>query len=131
MADTDLGHGPIRSALSYEAVTGGRLIMLHGRRAECGGARPAPFAAMLMASLQGDGAKAAPLIETTIAEAAASGQGIAATYAHWAAAILNNGLGRYAEALAAAQYASQETRALYFSAWALPELVEAASALRQ
>jgi DNA-binding CsgD family transcriptional regulator len=91
------------------------------------GARSAPFAAMLMASLRGDHGEAVPLIEATIAEAAASGQGIAATYAHWAAAILNNGLGRYADALAAAQYASQETPALYMSMWALPELVEAAT----
>ena len=80
-----------------------------------------------MASLRGDHAVAASLIEATIAEAAARGQGIAAAYAHWAAAILNNGLGRYAEALAAAQYASQETPALYMSMWALPELVEAAA----
>jgi DNA-binding CsgD family transcriptional regulator len=91
------------------------------------GARSAPFAAMLMASLRGDHGEAVPLIEATIAEAAASGQGIAATYAHWAAAILNNGLGHYADALAAAQYASQETPALYMSMWALPELVEAAT----
>jgi DNA-binding CsgD family transcriptional regulator len=91
------------------------------------GARSAPFAAMLMASLRGDQAAATPLIEATIADAAARGQGIAATYAHWAAAILNNGLGRYADALAAAQYASQETPALYMSMWALPELVEAAA----
>ena len=90
------------------------------------GARSVPFATMLMASLRGDQAEATPLIEATIAEAAARGQGIAATYAHWAAAILNNGLGRYHQALAAAQCASQETPALYMSMWALPELVEAA-----
>src|SRR5208282_1328205 len=91
------------------------------------GAHSAPFTAMLMASLRGDHAAAAPLIEATIADAAATGQGIAATYAHWAAAILNNGLGRYQEAMAAAHYASQETPTLYMSMWALPELVEAAA----
>jgi DNA-binding CsgD family transcriptional regulator len=91
------------------------------------GARSAPYAAILMASLRGVDAEAAPLIEATIAEAAAGGHGAAATYAHWAAAILNNGLGRYAEALAAAQYASREPPALYMSMWALPELVEAAT----
>jgi DNA-binding CsgD family transcriptional regulator len=91
------------------------------------GARGAPYAAMLMASLRGDHAEAVPLIEATIAEAAAGGHGAAATYAHWAAAILNNGLGRYADALAAAQYATQEPPALYMSMWALPELVEAAA----
>jgi DNA-binding CsgD family transcriptional regulator len=91
------------------------------------GARSAPFAAMLMASLRGDHAEAAPLIQATIAEAEARGQGMAATYAHWTAAILNNGLGRYQKALAAAQHASQEPLALCMSMWALPELVEAAA----
>jgi len=48
------------------------------------------------------------------------------TYAHWAAAILYNGLGRYADALAAAEQASQDKPALYMAMWALPELIEAA-----
>jgi DNA-binding CsgD family transcriptional regulator/tetratricopeptide (TPR) repeat protein len=91
------------------------------------GAHAAPFAAMLTASLRGDHAEAARLIEATIADAEATSQGIAATCAHWAAAVLNNGLGRYADALAAARYASQETPALYMAMWALPELVEAAA----
>ena len=91
------------------------------------GSRSAPFAAMLLASLRGDQAEATPLIEATIAEATAAGQGIAVTYAHWAAAILANGLGRYADALAAAQQASQDSPALYMAMWALPELIEAAT----
>ena len=91
------------------------------------GSRSAPFAAMLLASLRGDQAEAAPLIEATIAAATAGGQGIAVTYAHWAAAILANGLGRYADALAAAQQASQDSPALYMAMWALPELIEAAT----
>ncbi|MGO8893475.1 MAG: ATP-binding protein [Streptosporangiaceae bacterium] len=90
------------------------------------GTRSAPFAAMLLASLRGNQAEAGPLIEATIAEAAAGGQGIAVTYAHWAAAILYNGLGRYADARAAAQQASQDKPALYTAMWALPELIEAA-----
>ena len=49
------------------------------------------------------------------------------TYAHWAAAILANGLGRYAAALAAARHASQDSPALYMAGWALPELIEAAA----
>ena len=92
------------------------------------GSRSAPFAAMLLASLRGDQAEAAPLIEATIAEATAGGQGIAVTYAHWAAAILYNGLGRYADALAAAGQASQDTPALFMAMWALPELIEGARA---
>jgi DNA-binding CsgD family transcriptional regulator len=90
------------------------------------GSRAAPFTAMMLASLRGSHAEAVPLIETIIAEAAAGGQGIAVTYAHWAAAILYNGLGRYADALAAARQATEDTPGLYVSMWALPELIEAA-----
>jgi DNA-binding CsgD family transcriptional regulator len=94
---------------------------------EVTGSRAAPFTAMLLASLRGCQAEATPLIEGTIAEATAGGQGIAVAYAHWAAAILANGLGRYADALVAARQASEDTSTLYISMWALPELIEAAA----
>jgi len=94
---------------------------------EATGTRAAPFTAMMLASLRGRQAEAAPLIEATIAEATAGGQGIAVAYAQWTAAILANGLGRYADALAAARQAAQDTSALYISMWALPELIEAAA----
>ena len=91
------------------------------------GSRAAPFTAMMLASLRGRQADAAPLIKGTIAAATAGGQGIAVAYAHWAAAILANGLGRHADALAAARQASEDTSTLYISMWALPELIEAAA----
>ena len=94
---------------------------------EATGTRIAPFAAMLLDSYRGNDAEVTPLIEAIIAEATAGGQGIAVTYAHWAAAILANGLGRYADALQAARQASQDTPELYVSMWALPELIEAAT----
>jgi DNA-binding CsgD family transcriptional regulator len=94
---------------------------------EVTGSRAAPFTAMMLASLRGRQAEATPLIEGTIAEATAEGQGIAVAYAHWAAAILANGLGRYGDALAAARQASEDTSTLYISMWALPELIEAAT----
>ncbi|HYX59172.1 MAG TPA: LuxR C-terminal-related transcriptional regulator, partial [Streptosporangiaceae bacterium] len=94
---------------------------------EVTGSRAAPFTAMMLASLRGDQAEAARLIEATIAEATAGGQGIAVAYAHWAAAILANGLGQYEAALAAARQASEDTSTLYISMWALPELIEAAA----
>ena len=67
------------------------------------------------------------MIEDTIATAEAGGQGIAVAYAHWAAAILHNGLGHYQEALTAARQASDDVYALHIAMWALPELVEAAA----
>jgi DNA-binding CsgD family transcriptional regulator len=94
---------------------------------EATGSRSAPFTAMLLGSLRGREAEVAPLIEATITAATAGGQGIAVTYAHWAAAILYNGLGRYGEAREAAWQASQDTPGLYISMWVLPELIEAAA----
>ena len=93
---------------------------------EATGTRAAPFTAILLASWRGREAEAAPLIEVTIAEATAGGQGIAVTYARWAAAVLGNGLGRYPQALTAARQASEDMPGLYMSMWALPELIEAA-----
>ena len=93
---------------------------------EATGSRIAPFAAMFLAALRGNQAEVAPLIEATLAAAEVGGQGGAATYAHWVAAILHNGLGRYADALAAAEQATQATQDVSISTWALPELIEAA-----
>jgi ATP/maltotriose-dependent transcriptional regulator MalT len=50
-----------------------------------------------------------------------------AIYAHWAAAVLYNGLARYEDAAEAARQASSNTFDYFVSAWALPELVEAAA----
>jgi DNA-binding CsgD family transcriptional regulator len=94
---------------------------------EATGSRAAPFTAMMLASLRGQQAEASRLIEATIAEATAGGQGIAVAYAQWTAAILANGLGQYADALTAATHASEDTSTLYISMWALPELIEAAA----
>jgi hypothetical protein len=51
-----------------------------------------------VAAVRGSQAEAVPLIEATLEQAAAAGQGGAVTWAHWVAAILDNGLGRYQEA---------------------------------
>jgi hypothetical protein len=76
---------------------------------------------MLLAGFRGREAEAIPLIEATIAEAGAAGQGLAVTYAHWAAAIAANGLGRYQQALRAARQATEDSGDLEVSIWALPE----------
>jgi DNA-binding CsgD family transcriptional regulator len=94
---------------------------------EATGGRASPATAMMLAALRGNEAEAIRLIEVTVAEAMAGGQGIAVAYAHWMAAILANGLGRYADALAAATAASEDTFTLHISMWALPELIEAAA----
>jgi ATP/maltotriose-dependent transcriptional regulator MalT len=80
----------------------------------------------MLASLQGNQAEAAPLIQSAIEDATAGGEGMAVTYAHWVAAVLCNGLGRHQEALAAARQASDHVQ-LYVTSWELPELIEAAA----
>ena len=49
------------------------------------------------------------LIDATIEECTAGGQGTAVQYARWSRSVLLNGLGRYQEAMAAAQEASDGT----------------------
>src|SRR4029077_1827821 len=89
------------------------------------GIRMASYGGMLLAAYQGREAEASALLRTTIENATASGEGVAVQVARWATAVLFNGLGRYGEALVAARQASDATRELYISHWALAELVEA------
>ena len=121
-----LGALAMAAARSGDFPGAASLIVEADAAAEATGSRIAPYAAMLLISLRGIQDEAAPMIEATCAEAPAGGQGAAGTYAHWVAAILANGLGRYAEAFAAARQASED-RHPYISTWVLPELIEAAA----
>ena len=94
---------------------------------EATGARVAPYGALVLAGLQGRDAHGASLIDATIDEFTAGGQGTAVQYARWARSVLLNGLGRYREAMAAAKEASDDTPELFVSVWAAIELLEAAS----
>jgi DNA-binding CsgD family transcriptional regulator len=90
------------------------------------GTRVAPYGALVLAGLQGRPAEASGLIDATIDECTAGGQGTAVQYARWARSVLLNGLGRYEEAMVAAQEASDDTPELFVSVWAAIELLEAA-----
>ena len=85
-----------------------------------------PFTLMRLRALQGREVEASALISRTIEQASFGGQGIAATNAYWAAAILYNGLARYDEAASAARRAVSNRFEPWVSTFALPELVEAA-----
>ena len=86
-----------------------------------------PFALLRILALQGREAEASRLIDAVIDEATARGQGNAVKVAHWAAAVLYNGLGRYEEAAAAAGEVVTNGILPWLSMWALFELVEAAA----
>jgi DNA-binding CsgD family transcriptional regulator len=93
---------------------------------EATGTRMAPFSAMLLAALRGREAETMSLVESTVEQATAGGQGIGVQFARWTASILFNGLGRHEPALAAARQATDDGAELFLSSWALPELIEAA-----
>ena len=93
---------------------------------EVTGIRLASTCDLLLAGYRGQPAEAIPLFSGTIEDSIARGEGSAVQLANWAAAVLHNGLGHYAEALAAAELATEETYQPLGTQLALPELIEAA-----
>ena len=87
----------------------------------------APYTLLRLRALQGTEVETSTAIATAVEQAAASGQGMAAAWAHWAAAVLYNGLARYEEAVTAARQAASYTVLPWPAVWALPELVEASA----
>ncbi|GAA3599982.1 ATP-binding protein [Kribbella ginsengisoli] len=94
---------------------------------EATGTHVAPYGALVLTAFRGNEDEAFQLIDETIAGATAEGQGTAVRYAQWAKAIILNALGRHDEALLLARLASEDTPELWLSAWALSELIEAAT----
>jgi DNA-binding CsgD family transcriptional regulator len=90
---------------------------------EATGTRFAPYGALSLAACQGREEEARELIAVSMNEVLAQGEGIGIAAIEWATAVLYNGLGRYEDALAAAQ-ASEYPRD---SNPSLPELIEAAA----
>jgi hypothetical protein len=93
---------------------------------EATGNAPLGYTSLVLAAWRGKETQALELIEASREDAAGRGEGRAITLAEYARAVLNNGLGRYREALAAAQRASEHDDLGLFG-WALIELVEAAA----
>jgi DNA-binding CsgD family transcriptional regulator len=92
----------------------GSVVSLHG-----------PMAA---AAWQGrDPLTAAPAQSPAVTPGAAAPGGTIATISSYTLALYYNGIGRYREALTAANIAGERTDGLGFALWALPELVEAAA----
>jgi DNA-binding CsgD family transcriptional regulator len=90
------------------------------------GAQIAPYGAMLLAAYRGEVATASALIAKTIEDSVVRGEGLGVDLARWTASILNNSVGRYAEALAMASPASTAVPGVHIGTWMLPERVEAA-----
>jgi DNA-binding CsgD family transcriptional regulator len=94
------------------------------------GIRSAPYGALILAASRGQEHEARELIDRTIHEASARGEGIGLAVSEYARALLCNGLGQYEDALVAASSASHH-REVVVENWGLSELVEAATRSRR
>jgi DNA-binding CsgD family transcriptional regulator len=88
------------------------------------GMAPLKFASLMLAAWRGNEAAGLELIEAGRLEATARGEGMGLGVVDWATALLYNGAGRYAEALAAARRGCEHDDVGLF-AWSLVELIEA------
>ena len=93
---------------------------------EVTGIRLATTCDLLLAGYRGRPAEAVPLFTATTEDSTARGEGLAVQMANWSAAVLHNGLGRYAEALAVAEPATEKNYSPLSTQLVLPELIEAA-----
>ena len=102
-------------------------LLAEGERIDPGiRAATLPYVSLLLAAWRGDAPAADELAQALARGAADRGEGAALTYADYAKAVLNNGLGHYEAAAEAAQAASDADE-LVISPWALYELTEAAA----
>jgi DNA-binding CsgD family transcriptional regulator len=93
---------------------------------EATGAGLVAYAPVTLAAAKGREAEAVRLIDAATREIVRRGGEQGLTSIHLATAVLYNGLGRYEEALAAAQKAVEDSLAVRLSTWGLVELIEAA-----
>ena len=84
------------------------------------------FGTMMLAAWQGRSREALRLIDEFITDMSERGQGYGVSLPHYTASVLYNGLGRYADAMASAELASEQRDDLAFANLALAELIEAA-----
>jgi DNA-binding CsgD family transcriptional regulator len=83
------------------------------------------YGAIGLAAFEGREESAQPLLDASNADAKRRGEGVGISVTHWAEAVLNNGLGRYEQALRSAQLASDFAGDLGTSNWGMVELIEA------
>jgi DNA-binding CsgD family transcriptional regulator len=94
--------------------------------AEATGSQFPPYGALTIAAWRGREAVLSELIEASLDDMVGRAEAAGLTIIRWSSALLYNGLGRYEEALAAAQQASVHPHDFLYSTWGLVELIEAA-----
>jgi DNA-binding CsgD family transcriptional regulator len=92
---------------------------------EITGNAPITQPALVLSAWRGDEKQATKLFRSAVGAATARGEGRAITMVDFATAVLENGLGRYDAALAAARRACEHDE-IVLAGWGLVELIEAA-----
>jgi DNA-binding CsgD family transcriptional regulator len=93
---------------------------------EATGMAVAPYPALWLAALRGRDAELSQLCDNTTRDAFARGEGLVIATTEHVSAILNNGLGRFQEAMAAVRDAGERPDEIGSPRWAVAELIEAA-----
>jgi DNA-binding CsgD family transcriptional regulator len=93
---------------------------------EAAGIAEAPYGALVLTAWRGQAREGRELIDVTIGEASARGEGVGVAISEYAHAVLCNGLGQYDEALAAARGACADPREMVAHNWGMTELIESA-----
>jgi DNA-binding CsgD family transcriptional regulator len=113
--------------LAGDLTAASALVVEQDTVQEAIGGDPSPGSRMALAAFRGREAEVNQLDEATTSDAIARGDGQWLALLHWSTAVLCNGLGRYDEALKAAQLGTAHPVGQHVSSWALSELVEAAA----
>ena len=95
--------------------------------AEATGSQLPPYGRLLLSAWRGREAEAFELIGQSVREVVPRGEALGLAAAQWASALVYNGLGRYEDALAAAEQACEHPEDLGFFNWSLAELILAAA----
>ena len=93
---------------------------------EATGISSAPYGALILHAWRGKPDEARPLIEMTVSEAGARGEGIGVAISEYARAVLCNGLGQHEEARVAA-FSGCKYEEVVAENWGLSELIESAT----
>jgi len=122
----------LRGRIGFQ-LTAGRVeaaTMLHDEQeavTHVTGSEPLRYGAVALAAWRGRVSEIGPLIEASTRSIEDRGEGGGLTLVDWASAVLYNALGRYTEAVVAAEHASSHPEEFGLCALALPELIEAAA----
>jgi DNA-binding CsgD family transcriptional regulator len=115
-----------RLLLGGELTASEALVAEAQAATEATGGTLAPYGALSIAGLRGDERRVSTLVDAVAPEATGRGEGAAVTAVGMANALLFLGLGRYQEAMPAAQLATASPGTIGTPPWAIAELIEAA-----